>query len=136
MGGSRGRARSADGLSDEPRRLRVSAVRALEDAQLCVAGFEEWDEMGRLDQLLALGARAGARVASATSGLHAGRRGRGRDRAATRVVSLWDLAAPKVIVEEAGGRFTDLAGVERADGGSALATNGLVHDAALALVGT
>jgi histidinol-phosphatase len=45
--------------------------------------------------------------------------------------NLWDLAAPKLIVEEAGGRLTDLTGVNRADGGSALASNGLLHDEAL-----
>src|SRR5262249_33985376 len=43
--------------------------------------------------------------------------------------NLWDLAAPKLIVEEAGGRLTDLAGEDRADGGNALASNGLLHDA-------
>jgi len=51
------------------------------------------------------------------------------------VVSLWDLAAPQVIVEEAGGRFTDLGGEPRPDGGDAIATNGFVHEAALAIVG-
>ena len=50
------------------------------------------------------------------------------------VVSLWDLAAPQVIVEEAGGTFTDLAGVPTARGGDALASNGLVHEEALALL--
>ena len=48
-------------------------------------------------------------------------------------MSLWDLAAPQVIVEEAGGRFTDLGGVPTAAGGDALATNGLLHEDALAL---
>jgi histidinol-phosphatase len=47
-------------------------------------------------------------------------------------VSLWDLAALSVIVEEAGGRFTDLTGADRVDGGSAVATNGLLHDRVLA----
>ncbi len=50
------------------------------------------------------------------------------------VVSVWDLAAPSVIVEEAGGRFTDLAGVATPDGGDALASNGLLHEAALEIV--
>jgi histidinol-phosphatase len=36
----------------------------------------------------------------------------------------------KVIVEEAGGRFTDIAEVERIDGGNALVSNGLLHDQA------
>ena len=50
-------------------------------------------------------------------------------------VSLWDLAAMQVIVEEAGGRFSDLGGVRTPDGGDGIATNGLVHDAALGIVG-
>src|SRR5436190_4967477 len=49
-------------------------------------------------------------------------------------VSLWDLAPLQLLVEEAGGTFTDLSGARRADGGSALATNGLLHDAALGLL--
>ncbi len=32
--------------------------------------------------------------------------------------TLWDMAAAKVIVEEAGGRFTDLRGAATADGGN------------------
>jgi histidinol-phosphatase len=43
-------------------------------------------------------------------------------------VAAWDLAAVQVIVEEAGGRFTDFEGVARFDGGSAIASNGLLHD--------
>jgi histidinol-phosphatase len=50
------------------------------------------------------------------------------------IVSLWDLAALQVIVEEAGGRFTDFAGVARADGGSAVSTNGRLHEKALAVL--
>ena len=46
----------------------------------------------------------------------------------------WDLAAPKILVEEAGGRFTDLAGRPTIYTGTALATNGRLHDAALALL--
>ena len=46
-------------------------------------------------------------------------------------VSLWDLAALQPIVEEAGGRFSDLSGVDRADGGSAVCTNGLLHESVL-----
>ncbi len=46
----------------------------------------------------------------------------------------WDLAAPMILVEEAGGRFTDLAGRTTIYTGTALATNGRLHDAALALL--
>ena len=46
-------------------------------------------------------------------------------------VSVWDLAAVKLIVEEAGGQLTDLSGRSTASGGSALSTNGLLHEEAL-----
>jgi histidinol-phosphatase len=46
----------------------------------------------------------------------------------------WDLAPCKVIVEEAGGRFTDLGGVATIHSGTALATNGRLHETALALL--
>lgn len=49
---------------------------------------------------------------------------------------LWDLAPLLVIVEEAGGRFTDLAGAARADGGTAFSSNGLLHDQVLAILGS
>jgi histidinol-phosphatase len=126
-----------DGLGDgAPRRLQVSSIGELRDASLSWAGIEDWEGIGRLDAILALG-RACWRTrgygdlwsymlvaeGAAEIGLDA-------------EVSLWDLAAPQVIVEEAGGRFTDLGGVSRADGGSGLATNGRLHDAALAFVGT
>jgi histidinol-phosphatase len=40
----------------------------------------------------------------------------------------WDLAALKIIIEEAGGRFTDFEGKSTIYGGSAIASNGHVHD--------
>jgi len=117
------------------RRLRVSGIGRLEDAELCFGGLEDWEGIGRLDNLLELGRRC--------------RRTRGLGDVWTYMlvaeggveigldaeVKLWDLAAAMVIVEEAGGRFTDLGGARRPDGGDAIATNGLVHDAALAIIG-
>ena len=43
-------------------------------------------------------------------------------------VSVWDLAALKIIVEEAGGKLTSVKGEDRVDGGNALTTNGNLHD--------
>ncbi|MGE0392377.1 MAG: inositol monophosphatase [Vicinamibacterales bacterium] len=45
----------------------------------------------------------------------------------------WDFAAPALIVEEAGGRFTDLAGQRNIHAGQGLYSNGLLHDALLAV---
>jgi histidinol-phosphatase len=46
----------------------------------------------------------------------------------------WDLAPCKIIVEEAGGRFTDFDGRPTIYTGTAFASNGRLHDAALALL--
>ena len=47
-------------------------------------------------------------------------------------VGIWDVAPVQVIVEEAGGRFSDFAGEARIDSGTAVTSNGLVHDELLA----
>jgi fructose-1,6-bisphosphatase/inositol monophosphatase family enzyme len=49
-------------------------------------------------------------------------------------VQTYDVAPMPVILREAGGRFTDFAGVDRADGGSGIATNGRIHAELLALL--
>jgi histidinol-phosphatase len=48
----------------------------------------------------------------------------------------WDLAAPLVVIEEAGGRLTDLDGQRTIHSGTVLATNGALHDEVLARLQT
>jgi histidinol-phosphatase len=124
-----------ESLSPEPRPIRVSAVRDLGDAHLCFGGLEEWRDAGRLEALLELGARCWrtrgygdfwSYMLVAEGAVEIG---------LDPQVALWDMAAPKIIVEEAGGRLTDLTGTATADGGSAIATNGLVHAAVQAIMG-
>jgi histidinol-phosphatase len=50
-------------------------------------------------------------------------------------VNLWDFAATKLIVEEAGGRCSTFDGGEPAQGLSFVSTNGLVHDEAVRILG-
>jgi histidinol-phosphatase len=127
---ARGQGSFADG-----RRIHVSAVAELADAQLLWSGIEEWDAVGQSDALLAL-----ARSCWRSRGLGDFWQYMLVAEGAAEIaldpeVKLWDLAAPQLIVEEAGGRFTDLRGEHRADGGSGIATNGLLHDAVLEVVG-
>lgn len=49
-------------------------------------------------------------------------------------MSPWDSVPLQPVVEESGGRFTTLAGEPRPDGGSAVSTNGMLHDVVLALI--
>jgi histidinol-phosphatase len=46
----------------------------------------------------------------------------------------WDAAAVDVVVTEAGGRFSDWHGRDSIESGDGIATNGLVHDAALGVI--
>jgi histidinol-phosphatase len=50
------------------------------------------------------------------------------------VVAPWDIAAVQLIVEEAGGRFSDFHGDRRIDSGNVLTTNALLHDDVIALL--
>jgi histidinol-phosphatase len=112
--------------------LRVSAIDSLDDAHLGHASISSWRKYGRGPQFDALAHRVWRSRGVGDFWMHVLVAEGVFDLAAEPVVSLWDLAAVKVIVEEAGGRFTDLSGEARADGGSALSTNGVLHDAALA----
>jgi histidinol-phosphatase len=58
----------------------------------------------------------------------------GYDLVAFLIAGPWDLAAPVIVVEEAGGRFTDLQGRHRIASGHAMFSNGRVHDEALRCV--
>jgi histidinol-phosphatase len=57
------------------------------------------------------------------------------DVAAEPELALHDMAALDVIVREAGGMFTSLDGSPGPFGGNALATNGRLHEQALAFLG-
>ena len=108
--------------------IHVSAVSSIEDAVLSFAIGERvpalarraWHARGFGDfwpyMLIAEGC-----VDGAADGLGVGE---------------WDLAAMQVIVEEAGGRFSDHAGKPRIDSGSAVASNGLLHEELLAALAT
>jgi histidinol-phosphatase len=51
------------------------------------------------------------------------------------VVSEWDVSAVRLIVREAGGSFTDFAGIDHCRGGNVITSNGRIHDQVLACLG-
>ncbi|MGH9122731.1 MAG: inositol monophosphatase family protein, partial [Acidimicrobiales bacterium] len=114
--------------------LSVSDVRSLGEAQLSYPGTHDWDGHGGAERLVELAALCKRDRGFGDFWSHCLVAEGACDIALDPVVSLWDLAALQVIVEEAGGRFTDLAGVARADGGSAISSNGHLHEAALAVL--
>jgi histidinol-phosphatase len=109
------------------RQCRVSKVASVDDAFLSYASIEGWDAVGRGDAFLALLRRAWRTRAYGDFWSYMLVAEGAVDIACEPEVSLWDLAALSVIVEEAGGRFTDLDGVDSVDSGNAAASNGLLH---------
>jgi histidinol-phosphatase len=124
---ARGQGAFADG-----RPIRVSRVADLGDAQLCHAGLGGWRERGLEERFLGLAWRCWRTRGFGDFWSHVLVAEGAADVAVEPEVDLWDLAALQVIVEEAGGRFTDLRGAARADGGSAVSSNGLLHPVVLA----
>ncbi|MET9415021.1 histidinol-phosphatase [Streptomyces klenkii] len=117
-------------------RLNVSRVGRIEDASFAYSSLSGWEERGLLPGFLDL-----TRDCWRT-------RGYGDfwpymmvaegsvDICAEPELSLWDMAANVVIVEEAGGRFTGLDGRPGPHSGNAAASNGLLHDELLGYLRT
>jgi histidinol-phosphatase len=116
------------------RRCRVSDVASLADASLSYASLSGWEKHGVLDGFLDLARACWRTRAYGDFWSYMLVADGAVDVAMEPEVELYDLAALAVIVEEAGGRFTDLAGCPGPAGGSALATNDRLHDEVLGYV--
>src|SRR2546426_728938 len=131
--GARWHAARGSGAFSGTRRLRVSEVGDLREAMLfhCDLGSGGEGPPPGIMQLL--------RHVNRTRGLgdfyqHVLVAEGAGEIAIDRVVSPWDIAALQVIVEEAGGRATGLGGERSIYAGTLVSSNGLVHDAALAVL--
>ncbi len=114
-------------VDGETRRLSVSAVAELGSASLSFSSLSGWAQRGSRDQFIAL-TDAVWRVRAYGDFLSYCLVAEGAvDVAAEPEVSVWDLAALDIVVREAGGQFTSLDGAPGPHGGSAVATNGLLH---------
>ncbi len=109
-------------------RMRVSQVSTLEDASFSYSSFGGWEKIGRLDNFLDLGGACWRTRAYGDFWSHMMVAEGSVDVSAEPELSPWDMAALTVIVEEAGGRWTDVSGVRGMEGGSLVCTNGLLHD--------
>lgn len=118
----------------DPTRCRVSAVATLTDASLSYSSLSGWEQRRRLTGFLELQRRVWRTRAYGDFWSHALVAEGAVDLSAEPEVSLWDLAALDVLVEEAGGQFTDLDGNPGPGGGSVVCSNGLLHDETLALL--
>lgn len=117
-------------------RIRVSSVKTLQEAQLAYDGIADFDKARLADRFLALARSCGRTRGFGDFWAHMLVAEGAMEVAVEPEVAPWDVAAVQLIVEEAGGRFTDLGGNARYDGRSAVSTNGMLHEAVLAALRT
>jgi histidinol-phosphatase len=109
---------------------RVSTTARLDGAYLSASSYTHWD-----DTVLLGVKHAGCELRTWGDGYGYALVATGRvDAMVDPVVEVYDVAPMPVILAEAGGRFTSLAGEPGATGGSGLATNGILHDELMALL--
>ncbi|MFS0700870.1 histidinol-phosphatase [Cellulomonas sp. 179-A 4D5 NHS] len=115
-------------------RLQVSQVGRLQDASFSYSSLSGWEERGRLEHFLTLTRRVWRTRAYGDFWSHVLVAEGAVDLSAEPELALHDMAALVPIVTEAGGRFTSVTGVPGPFGGSALVSNGKLHDAALQIL--
>ena len=111
--------------------LRVSQVANFEEAHIAYDSITDFDRLGTSEQFLGLVRRCGRARGFGDFWTHMLVAEGAIEIAVEPAVAAWDMAAVQVIVEEAGGRFSSIDGIARHDAGSAVSTNGLLHDAVL-----
>jgi histidinol-phosphatase len=121
-------AQKGQGAFDRAGRLRVSRIDALRDAMVVFGGLDIFRQAGYWSGFEQLVQSTGRQRGF---GDYFGHTFVARGQAEAMVeldLKPWDLAALKIVIEEAGGRFTDFTGAATIYGGSAIASNALVHD--------
>lgn len=119
---------------EQPRRLQVSGVADLADASISYNSLQGWDGEGRLDDVVALSRAVWRSRAIGDMWAYMLLAEGSLDVVGEFDLKPYDMAALIPIVQEAGGRFTSVDGVDGPWSGSALATNSLLHDATLELL--
>ena len=124
---------SIDGGHERP--LRVSEVAALADASISYNSLQGWDGAGRLDAVIELSRSVWRSRAIGDMWSYMLLAEGALDAVGEFDLQPYDMAALIPIVEEAGGRFTSADGEPGPWHGSAVATNGVLHEAVLGIVG-
>jgi histidinol-phosphatase len=109
-----------------PKRITVSEVAKIEDASISHSDFLGWGE--RLQPFRTLMDKAWRTRAHGDFWSHMLVAEGAVDIAVEPTLALWDMAALDIIVREAGGRFTNVDGVDGSHGGNGLSTNMALHD--------
>ncbi|MFC0681104.1 inositol monophosphatase family protein [Lysobacter korlensis] len=132
--GARGHGAWSADRDASPKRLSVSGIRSLGDANISYNRIEGWDELGRVEQILTLTRRAWRARGIGDMWSYMLLAEGALDVVTEPDLQPYDMAALVPIIEEAGGRFTSIEGEPGPWHGSALATNGHLHDEVRAIL--
>jgi histidinol-phosphatase len=108
-----------------PEKISVSQVSEIKDASISYSDFIGWNE--RLAPFQELMAQAWRTRGIGDFWSHMLVAEGAVDVAVEPSLAIWDMAALDIIVREAGGRFTNVAGIDGSLGGSGLSTNAAIH---------
>lgn len=125
---------TTDDAGNDPRRVSVSAVTDLADASLSFQSIAQWREYGHLDALLGVTETIWRDRAYGDLWAYLLLAEGLLDAVAEFGVQRYDVAALIPIVEEAGGRWSDVDGGRNLDDRSSIATNSLLHEELLARI--
>ena len=128
---ARGHGAWGQATGEEPRALHVSKIADLADASLSYNSITGWDDAGRLDELMDLTRSVWRSRAIGDMWAYMLLAEGALDIVSEFDLQPYDMAALIPIIEEAGGRFTSVDGDSGPWSGSALASNGLLHDEVL-----
>jgi histidinol-phosphatase len=112
-------------LNDTP--IRVSAVPVVSEALITHTGLPGFVRTGLAARLIALAADCWDARSVGNSLTHLSVARGSADLGWTSRANAWDFAALSLIVEEAGGRFTDRSADDPQWGGTGLSSNGVLH---------
>ena len=134
--GRRWWATAGGGAFADGRPCRVSDVGELADAQVSITFSAGWDELGLVPALTAIIGAAHRARGIGDFWQHCLVAEGAMDVAVDAVgVAPYDIAAVRLLVEEAGGRLTDRHGVATHDSDTAISSNGVLHDEILRRLG-
>lgn len=115
------------------KKIRLSKTKNLKDAYFGIGTLKRFIQKNKINELLAI-----SKVAMATRSMgnyHLKLFLEGKiDGIIEPYGAIHDLAAPSIIVKEAGGKYTDFSGKDSITAGNSLATNGLLHSQVLKLL--
>ena len=118
-------------VNGKTRQIQVSKVSELADASISFSGLRGWRLVGLAEKFAALAENCWRQRAYGDFWSHLLVAEGAVDIATEPELKLWDMAPLDIIVREAGGRFSSIAGIDGPHGADVITSNGLLHQSVI-----